>query len=83
VAFVRHTTARENLDGRNVAFWSRNRRSFDYQLLCNDGTRADIDSWATCNMGEIPSNAIVTASTYLIIVHYALLKNRTVLLFSR
>jgi melanoma-associated antigen p97 len=61
VAFVRHTTARENLDGRNVAFWSRNRRSFDYQLLCNDGTRADIDSWASCNMGEVPSNAIVTS----------------------
>lgn len=62
VAFVRHTTARENLDGRNVAFWSRNRRSFDYQLLCNDGTRADIDSWASCNMGEVPSNAIVTSA---------------------
>jgi len=62
VAFVRHTTARENLDGRNTAFWSRNRRSFDYQLLCNDGTRADVDSWETCNMGEVPSNAIVTAN---------------------
>jgi len=62
VAFVKHTTARENTDGRNIAEWARNRRADDYELLCNDGTRKDIDSWADCNMGEVPSNAIVTAS---------------------
>ena len=62
MAFVKHTTVRENTDGRNIAEWARNRRSDDYELLCNDGTRADIDSWADCNMGEVPSNAIVTAS---------------------
>jgi len=52
---------RENTDGRNTAEWARNRRSDDYELLCNDGTRADIDNWANCNMGPVPSNAIVTA----------------------
>lgn len=61
VAFVKHTTARESTDGRNTAYWARNRRSDDYELLCNDGTRRDIDSWAECNMGEVPSNAVVTA----------------------
>lgn len=61
VAFVRHTTVRENTDGRNQADWSRNRRSDDYELLCNDGTRNDIDQWATCNLGLLPPNAIVTA----------------------
>ena len=61
VAFVKHTTVRENTDGRNIAEWSRNRRSDDYELLCNDGTRKDIDQWESCNMGEIPANAIVTA----------------------
>ena len=64
VAFVKHTTARENTDGRNQAEWARNRRSDDYELLCNDGTRADIDSWDVCNMGKVPSNAIVTACKY-------------------
>ncbi len=62
VAFVKHTTVRENTDGRNPAEWSRNRRSDDYELLCNDGTRADIDDWQNCNMGEVPASAIVTAS---------------------
>ena len=65
MAFVKHTTVRENTDGRNIAEWARNRRSDDYELLCNDGTRKDIDSWATCNMGEVPSNAIVTAGNNL------------------
>jgi len=61
VAFVKHTTVRENTNGRNLADWARNRRSDDYELLCNDGTRRDIDQWRDCNMGEIPANAIVTA----------------------
>jgi len=61
IAFVKHTTVRENTNGNNQAEWARNRRSDDYQLLCNDGTRRDIDGWADCNMGEVPANAIVTA----------------------
>ena len=65
VAYVKHTTARENTDGRNEAEWARNRRSDDYELLCNDGTRSNIDDWADCNMGQLPSNAIVTAGCYL------------------
>ena len=63
---MKHTTVRENTDGRNQAEWARNRRSDDYQLLCNDGRRADIDDWMDCNMGEIPANAIVTAGVYYV-----------------
>ena len=61
VAFAKHTTVRENTGSRNQAQWARNRRSDDYELLCTDGTRKDIDEWANCNLGEIPSNAIVIA----------------------
>jgi melanoma-associated antigen p97 len=61
ISFVRHTTVRENTDGRNLADWSRNRRSDDYELLCNDGTRANIDDWSKCNLGTLPSNAVMTA----------------------
>ena len=61
IAFAKHTTVRENTDGRNLAEWARNRRSDDYELLCNDGTRKDIDDWMDCNMGQLPSNAVVTA----------------------
>ena len=64
VAFAKHTTVRENTGSRNQAQWARNRRSDDYELLCTDGTRKDIDEWANCNLGEIPSNAIVTAGEF-------------------
>lgn len=62
VAFVRHLTPRDNTDGRNHAMWARNRRSDDYELLCKDGHRTNIDNWEQCHLGKVPANAIVTAS---------------------
>ena len=61
VAFVHHLTVGDNTDGRNQAIWARNRRSDDYELLCKDGTRAPIDNWERCYLGEVPAAAIVTA----------------------
>ena len=60
---------RENTDGRNDAEWARNRRSDDYELLCNDGTRKDIDDWENCNLGKLPPNAVVTAGKTLFDFH--------------
>lgn len=65
VAFVRHLTVRDNTDGRNHAFWSRNRRSDDYELMCKDGRRLNIDHFAVCHLGEVPANAIVTSGENL------------------
>lgn len=73
VAFVRHTTVRENTDGRNVAEWSRNRRSDDYELLCNDGTRKNIDNWQECNLGHLPPNAVMTAGEIPLTLHVGVL----------
>ncbi|KAK7109961.1 melanotransferrin-like [Littorina saxatilis] len=61
VAFVRHLTVRDNTDGRNHAIWARNRRSDDYELMCKDGRRLNIDHFDVCHLGEVPSNAIVTS----------------------
>lgn len=33
-----------------------------YELLCEDGTRRDIDDWRFCNWGLLPSHALVTSS---------------------
>lgn len=62
VAFVRHLTVRDNTDGRNHAIWARNRRSDDYELLCKDGRRLNIDHFMECHLGEVPANAIVTSA---------------------
>ncbi|XP_059175482.1 melanotransferrin-like isoform X2 [Physella acuta] len=63
VAFVRHLTVRDNTDGRNHAIWARNRRSDDYELLCKDGRRLNVDRFNECHLGEVPSNAIVTSAS--------------------
>lgn len=63
VAFARHTTVRDNTGGYNAAIWSRLRRSDDYELLCRDGRRVDVDQWRTCNLGRVSSNAVVTSGT--------------------
>ena len=38
IAFVKHTTVKENVDGRRKDFWARNQLTADYQLVCRDGT---------------------------------------------
>ncbi|CAH8540764.1 unnamed protein product [Dicrocoelium dendriticum] len=62
VAFARHTTVPTNTAGRNPDYWARNLREDDYELLCTDGRRSEVNKWVTCNLGRIPSNAVVTAS---------------------
>lgn len=37
IAFVKHTTVRENVDGKRSDFWARNQLTADYQLVCRDG----------------------------------------------
>ena len=61
VAFVKHTTILENTGSRNFAFWSRNKISNDFELLCRDGSRAKFDQYQKCNIGRAAANAIVTA----------------------
>jgi len=37
VAFVKHTTVYENVDGKRKQWWARNTLSYDFELLCPDG----------------------------------------------
>ncbi|XP_076068104.1 transferrin 2 isoform X2 [Oratosquilla oratoria] len=60
IAFLKHTTVRENTDGRRKEWWARNQLTADYQLLCRDGTRAPVTEYENCNLGKVRSNAIVT-----------------------
>lgn len=46
VAFVKHSTvSKEEQD--------------DFELLCPDATRASMSDWSYCNLGRVPSHAIV------------------------
>ncbi|XP_055603385.1 melanotransferrin [Uranotaenia lowii] len=60
VAFVKHTTVLENTGGKRREWWARNTLPDDFELLCPDGTRAEINEYKRCNLGKVKSNAIVT-----------------------
>ncbi|XP_037045009.1 melanotransferrin [Bradysia coprophila] len=60
VAFVKHTTVSENTGGKRREWWARNTLNDDFELLCPDGTRADLKDFKTCNLGKVKANAIVT-----------------------
>ncbi|KAI1882657.1 hypothetical protein AGOR_G00237140 [Albula goreensis] len=47
VAFVNHFTVPDGEKG-------------DYELLCKDGSRKSIDEYASCHLGRVPGNAVVS-----------------------
>lgn len=59
VAFVKHTTVKENTGGKRKEWWARNALTDDYELLCPDGTRAAVEEYERCNLGKVKANAIV------------------------
>ncbi|KAL3268954.1 hypothetical protein HHI36_008040 [Cryptolaemus montrouzieri] len=64
VAFVKHTTVTENTGGKKREWWARDNLNDDYELLCTDGTRKEINEYKKCNLGKVKSNAIVARGGY-------------------
>ncbi|KAB0795605.1 hypothetical protein PPYR_12444 [Photinus pyralis] len=60
VAFVKHTTVMENTGGERREWWARDNLMDDFELLCPDATRAEVQDYKKCNLGKVKSNAIVT-----------------------
>ncbi|CAH2005929.1 unnamed protein product [Acanthoscelides obtectus] len=64
VAFVKHTTVTENTGGKKREWWARDNLNDDYELLCPDGTRAEIHEYKRCNLGKVKANAIIARGGY-------------------
>ncbi|XP_008584200.1 PREDICTED: melanotransferrin, partial [Galeopterus variegatus] len=59
VAFVKHSTVLENTDGKTLPSWGQVLRSQDFELLCRDGSRADVTRWRQCHLARVPAHAVV------------------------
>lgn len=59
VAFVKHTTVSENTGGKRREWWARNTLDDDFELLCPDGTRRDLNEYRNCNLGKVKANAVL------------------------
>ncbi|XP_067898550.1 melanotransferrin [Heterodontus francisci] len=59
IAFVKHSTVSENTDGNNPTSWAKDLHSNDYQLLCRDGSRAEVTDWKGCHIARVPAHAVV------------------------
>ncbi|XP_030583283.1 melanotransferrin [Archocentrus centrarchus] len=64
VAFIKHSTVLQNTDGL---------LSTDFQLLCPSGGKAEVTQYRDCNLGRVPSHAVMVRPDMNIHAIYGLL----------
>ncbi|KAI2663737.1 Serotransferrin [Labeo rohita] len=76
IAFMEHHNLESNIERLNSSGWAEGWLTWDFELLCGDGSRAPLTEWKTCNLGEIPPNIVMTRPVLTARIYDLLMKSQ-------
>uniref|UniRef100_G3VUU1 Transferrin-like domain-containing protein n=1 Tax=Sarcophilus harrisii TaxID=9305 RepID=G3VUU1_SARHA len=73
VAFVKHSTVWDNVNGNNTESWAKNLKSDDFKLLCLSGGQSDVNQYEICHLAKAPNHAVISRQEKASLVRWVLL----------
>ncbi|XP_071768761.1 saxiphilin-like [Centroberyx gerrardi] len=79
VAFLEQHNVEANILSLSPTGWADGWTPSDFELLCEDGRRAPLPEWESCNLGAIPPNTVMTRPVLTARVYDFLMKTQETL----